>query len=256
MEGSFRSFMSREYILGIPFFTGSVEEAVAQTWSGGLVVAPSGPNLANELRAVPDYRRAVETADVALTDSAVMVAMYRAATGQIVPRHSGLKFLEAILTDPALKETGAAFWVMPTEEEGRNIAEWLRTQGFPVDGSNTYVAPFYRGYPIKDEELLQRLKSARPRVVFLNLAGGKQEVLGAWLRDRLEPCPGIVCTGAAVAFLAGTQAKIPVWADRSGLGWLMRCIYEPKKFIPRYWSALPLIWMVARYRGGSPAGAQ
>ena len=67
------------------------------------------------------------------------------------------------------------------------------------------------------------------------------EGLGEWLRERLDPCPGIVCTGAAVAFLAGTQAKIPVGADRSGLGWLMRCIYEPKKFIPRYWSALPLV---------------
>ncbi len=32
----------------------------------------------------------------------------------------------------------------------------------------------------------------------------------------------------------------------------MRCIYEPKKFIPRYWSALPLIGMVARYRDKSP----
>jgi len=236
--------MSPECILGIPFFTGTVEEVVAETWRGGLVVAPSGPNLANELRTVPDYRRAVETAEVALTDSAVMVAVYRAATGKTVPRHSGLKFLEAMLAEPALKEPGAAFWVMPTREEGDRIAAWLRTQGFPVEESNMYVAPFYRGYPIADEELLRRLRTAKPRVVFLNLAGGKQEVLGAWLRERLEPRPGIVCTGAAVAFLAGTQAKIPVWADRSGLGWLMRCIYEPRKFIPRYVSALPLVWMV------------
>ena len=248
--------MARERILGIPFFTGTVEEAVAETWRGGLVVAPSGPNLANELRRVPDYRRAVEGAEVALTDSAVMVAVYRAATGKNLPRHSGLKFLEAMLAEPALKEPGAAFWVMPTREEGEAIAGWLRTQGFPVDERNLYVAPFYQGYPIKDEELLRRLKSARPRVVFLNLAGGKQEVLGAWLRGRLEPSPGIVCTGAAVAFLAGTQAKIPVWADRSGLGWLMRCLSEPRKFIPRYWSALPLIGMVARYRERSPVGRE
>jgi len=186
----------------------------------------------------------------------VMVAVYRSATGRSVPRHSGLKFLEAMLADPALREPSAAFWVMPTEEEGRKIAEWLRTQGFPVDESNAYVAPFYRGYPIADEELLRRLRRAKPRVVFLNLAGGKQEVLGAWLRERLEPRPGIVCTGAAVAFLAGTQAKIPVWADRSGLGWLMRCIYEPRKFIPRYVSALPLIGMVARHRQKSPVSGK
>ena len=246
--------MSRERILGIPFFTGSVEQAVVETWRGGLVVAPSGPNLANELRDVPDYRHAVENADVALTDSAVMVVVYRAATGKSVPRHSGLKFLEAILAEPALKEPGAAFWVMPTEEEGRKIADWLRGEGFPVDEGNTYVAPFYRSFPIEDEELLRRLKHAKSRIVFLNLAGGKQEVLGAWLRARLDPRPGIVCTGAAIAFLAGTQAKIPVWADRSGLGWLMRCIHEPRKFIPRYWSTLPLIGLVARYRDKSPVG--
>jgi UDP-N-acetyl-D-mannosaminuronic acid transferase (WecB/TagA/CpsF family) len=236
--------MSREQILGIPFFTGSVEEATEEAWGGALVVAPAGPTLANELRRVPSYRSALENADVALTDSATMVALYLLATGRRVPRHSGLKFAEAMLRFPGLKEPGAAFWIMPDEEEGQKIADWLRAEGFPVDHSNLYVAPFYRGYPIEDKELLLRLQDAKPRIVFVNLAGGKQEVLGAWLRERLDPCPGIVCTGAAVAFLAGTQAKIPVWADRSGLGWLMRCIYEPGKFIPRYWSALPLIGMV------------
>jgi len=245
--------MVHEQILGIPFFTGTVDEAVAEALRGALVVAPSGPNLANELRRVPDYREAVTNADVALTDSGVMVAVFRAATGKSVPRHSGLKFLEAILAEPALREPGAAFWVMPTKQEGDAIATWLRSQGFPTDESNTYVAPFYRDYPIKDQELLRRLKSAKPKVVFLNLAGGKQEVLGSWLRGRLDPPPGIICTGAAVAFLAGTQARIPVWADRSGLGWLMRCLYEPKKFIPRYWSALPLVGMVWRWRDKSPA---
>lgn len=244
--------MARHQILGIPFFTGTVAEAVALTLRGGLVVAPSGPNLAGELRRVPVYREAVQTADVALTDSAVMVAVYRLATGRQVPRHSGLKFLSALLEEPVLREPGAVFWVMPSQDEGERIAEWLRGQGFPVGPENFYVAPLYRGYPIEDAALRQRLQSARPRVVFLNLAGGKQEVLGAWLRAQLDPVPGIVCTGAAIAFLAGTQANIPVWADRTGLGWLFRCLSEPGKFLPRYWSALPLLWMVFRYRGATP----
>ncbi|MBE2179859.1 MAG: WecB/TagA/CpsF family glycosyltransferase [Chthoniobacterales bacterium] len=243
---------STQRILGLPFFTGSVEEAVAEALRGALVVAPSGPNLAGELRRVPHYRRSVETADVVLTDSAVMVSVFRMATGIAVPRHSGLKFLEAILDRPELKEPGAVFWVMPTKAEGDAIAGWLRARGFPVGEDNTHVAPFYRAYPIEDPDLLARLQSARPRVVFLNLAGGKQEVLGAWLRERLDPRPGIICTGAAVAFLAGTQATIPVWADRSGLGWLMRCLSEPRKFVPRYWSALPLLGLVWRHRQHSP----
>ena len=86
----------------------------------------------------------------------------------------------------------------------------------------------------------------------LNLAGGKQEVLGAWLKSQLSPPKGIVCTGAAIAFLAGTQAIIPSWADRAGLGWLFRCLYEPKKFVPRYWQALPLLSLVWKYREKMP----
>ncbi len=248
--------MKKQHILGLPFFLGTVEEAVQAAFAGALVVAPSGPNLAGELRSVPHYRAAVEGADVVLTDSAVMVAIFRLATGITVPRHSGLKFLEALLDAPALKEPGAAFWVMPSHGEGEAIAAWLRGRGFPVDENNLHVAPFYRGYPIQDEELLARLREARPKVVFLNLAGGKQEVLGAWLRERLDPRPGIICTGAAIAFLAGTQANIPVWGDRSGLGWLLRCLHEPRKFVPRYWKALPLVWLVLRHRERSPVGLQ
>lgn len=245
--------ISTRPILGLEFFVGSLEEAVSATLNGALVVAPSGPNLANELRDVPAYRNAVQAADVRLTDSAVMVAVYALVSGERLPRHSGLKFVQALVDCPALKEPGAVFWVMPSERESEIISTWLKTQGFGIDASNTYVAPFYPKGEIVDPELVVRLQAQRPQVVMLNLAGGKQEVLGAWLKTQLAPqAPGIVCTGAAIAFLAGSQANIPVWADRAGLGWFFRCLSEPKKFIPRYWQALPLLGLVWKYRTQLP----
>lgn len=57
--------------------------------------------------------------------------------------------------------------------------------------------------------------------------------------------PAIICTGAAIAFLSGRQANIPVWADRLMLGWLFRTLSNPARFVPRYWKALrlvPLLW--------------
>lgn len=57
--------------------------------------------------------------------------------------------------------------------------------------------------------------------------------------------PAIICTGAAIAFLSGQQANIPVWADRFMLGWLLRTLHEPAKYLARYWKALrllPLLW--------------
>jgi len=240
-------------ILGLSFFVGTIEQVLQATFKGALVVAPSGPNLANELRDLPAYRHAVQQADITLTDSAVMVAVYTYATGHVVPRHSGLKLVQALVKAPEMKEPGAVFWVMPSEQESSAIGGWLKTQGFPIDESNTYVAPFYPKGEIQDDELAEKIRAYKPKVVMLNLAGGKQEVLGAWLKAQLAPSPpGIVCTGAAIAFLAGTQALIPSWADRAGLGWFFRCLSEPKKFIPRYWHALPLLPLVWKYREQIP----
>lgn len=238
---------NRHPILGLPFFVGPLEEAIDASRRGALIVAPSGPNLSGELHSVPAYRDAVRSADIILTDSAVMVSVYNRASGSRIPRHSGLKFLEALLDEPSLRRASGVFWVMPTAEEGEKIGRWLESRGFPVSASNTYVAPHYPPGPITDESLLAGIERSRPEVVVINLAGGKQEILGAWLKSQLgERSPGIVCTGAAIAFLAGTQARIPRWADRIGVGWLMRCIYEPRKFVPRYYRALPLLVMVWR----------
>ena len=244
--------MKTKHILGLPFFAGSIDEAIEETIQGALVVAPSGPNLAGELQWLPPYREAVQRADLILTDSSVMVAAFRLITGESVPRHSGLKFLDALLKDSRLKESGAAFWVMPSETESNQIGTWLATQGFPITDKNTYVAPFYRRGAISDPDLLAKIAEAKPKVVFLNLAGGKQEILGAWLRSGQHHRCGIVCTGAAVAFLAGSQVGIPTWADRLGLGWVFRIASNPLKFAPRYWKALPLLPLIWRYRQNLP----
>jgi N-acetylglucosaminyldiphosphoundecaprenol N-acetyl-beta-D-mannosaminyltransferase len=80
-----------------------------------------------------------------------------------------------------------------------------------------------------------------------------QERLGFYLMQNLSYRPSIICVGAAVAFLTGIQAYIPTWADAWMLGWLFRCLHAPKKFIPRYWKALQLISILARYRERSCA---
>ncbi len=66
-----------------------------------------------------------------------------------------------------------------------------------------------------------------------------------------EHKPAIICTGAAIAFLTGRQAQIPNWADRFFLGWLFRCMDQPKLFIPRYLYALKLILVMIQFNGQS-----
>ena len=59
--------------------------------------------------------------------------------------------------------------------------------------------------------------------------------------------PALICTGAAIAFLSNRQVNIPPWADRLVLGWLMRSLSEPAKFIPRYWRSLRLVALLWKH---------
>lgn len=255
-------------VLGVDFFVGPLDKAVAQVVgtprlhgeggelepeTGGLVVAPSAPGLAVDLVVAPSYREALTTASLVLTDSGFMVLLWSALTGERLPRHSGLKFLRAVLAHPRLKEPGAVFWVMPSAREDEHNREWLVKHGFPVTAADTYVAPHYPASgPIEDAELLRRIDERNPRIVMLAIGGGVQERLGLMLRDRLDGRPSILCLGAAIAFLTGGQANIPPWADKLVLGWLLRLVSNPGRFWRRYWEAIALAPLLSRYREKLP----
>jgi exopolysaccharide biosynthesis WecB/TagA/CpsF family protein len=219
---------------------------------GGLVVAPSAPGLADDLVHSAAYRQALQSADLVLTDSGFMVLLWFLLTGERLPRHSGLKFLRAVLERPELKEPGAVFWVMPSAEEDIRNRAWLNAHGFPVTVDDVYIAPHYQPRVIEDAGLVRRLEIHRPQIVMLAIGGGVQERLGATLRDQLSYRPAILCLGAAIAFLTGSQTAIPPWADRFLLGWLLRLISNPRRFWRRYWTALRLAPLLCRYREQVP----
>lgn len=244
--------MNPEVILGVPFFKGTLDQAVAASTAGGLIVAPSGPGLAWDLRANPAYRTAVAGADLALTDSGLMVLEWNILCRfsqhfdeRRLHRISGLKYLEALLLREEVRQPGQSFWLMPSEVEMQRNLNWLKKNGFDhLTDDDCRVAPHYPRRAdgvIKDDALAILLEQRRPSWVFLNVGSGVQEPLGHWLRDRLSYRPALVCTGAAIAFLSGGQAKIPAWADRMYVGWLMRIISNPGVFGPRYFRALKLV---------------
>lgn len=236
----------RRVILGVPFFVGSLDDAVSRALAGGLTVAPSAPGLAVDLVRSATYREALTTADLAITDSGFMVLLWRWRTGEKLPRHSGLKLMRALLERPELKAPGVVFWVMPsTEERDRNL-DWLRAHGFPVTTADCHVAPRYAATgELEDVSLVATLRARKPCVVMLAVGGGVQERLGLMLRRHLaEDRPAILCLGAAIAFLTGAQTAIPNWADRLLLGWLLRWLARPS-FGLRLLRAMrlaPLIW--------------
>jgi UDP-N-acetyl-D-mannosaminuronic acid transferase (WecB/TagA/CpsF family) len=238
-------------ILGIPFFLGSVDEAVERMQrSGGLLAVPAAPALL-ELASNPSYRDALLHADLVLPDSAFMVLVWNLLQRDHTRRLSGLTYLRRLLLHPSVRRAGNCLWVMPSAESATRNLAWLAGQGIEVPAACVYVAPLYASVP-SDAALVELLERLRPQHVLLTVGGGVQEQLGWYLKQRLSFAPSIHCVGAAIAFLSGVQARIPVWADRLYLGWLLRSLSNPGRFIPRYWAARKLLILLVRYRDRTP----
>jgi UDP-N-acetyl-D-mannosaminuronic acid transferase (WecB/TagA/CpsF family) len=242
-------------ILGIRFFTGTAEQSVEQMKAnGGLLVVPAAPALKN-LPTQSGYRESLLDADLAITDSALMVLVWNLLHRDKIRRTSGLEYLCKLLLESEVRFPANTFWIMPNEASAKRNLDWLRSQGILVPESHVYLAPMYQG-EMDDPRLLALLGEMRPKHIIVAVGGGTQERLGMYMKHALDYRPAIHCIGAAIAFLSGDQVRIPVWADRSGLGWLLRCMSDPRRYVPRYWGARKLVGLMLRYRDRMPEVAK
>jgi N-acetylglucosaminyldiphosphoundecaprenol N-acetyl-beta-D-mannosaminyltransferase len=239
-------------LLGIRIHAVRIAEAVAKAGHGGLILAPSGPGLC-DLTWDTAYREALRHATLNLPDSGLAILLARIFGLGRLPRTSGLGFLEELLRELSKNPGRRSLWVMPSAEAAERNGRWLDSTGIPDSSRDHYIAPLYpRKGPVEDSDLLALIRVRQPAVLLICTGSGSQEKLGHWLSRRVDSRMGICCIGAAIGFLSGDQVRIPRWADRACLGWLLRCASEPKRFLPRYLKAFRLVWLVARHRDQAP----
>ena len=107
-----------------------------------------------------------------------------------------------------------------------------------------YLAPNYEIKNFSDRKLLNKIKKINPDFILTNIGGGKQEILGLYLKKNLKTKTTILCTGAAISFFTRDQAPINSLIDKLYLGWFVRLIFNPFIFFKRYLYGLKLIPMV------------
>jgi N-acetylglucosaminyldiphosphoundecaprenol N-acetyl-beta-D-mannosaminyltransferase len=239
-------------ILGLDFHNGCVNEAISIIKAKGLLVAPAAPGLV-KINDDQEYYNALQDASVVIADSGFMALIWNSLNKKKVNKISGLKFLIAFLNDDEIQQCENILLVDPCPVEAKANRTYLNENGFNLKEDMSYVAPLYKNEKVEDEKLLAYVEEKKPEYIIINLGGGTQEKLGAYLFNQLSYKPGIICTGAAIAFLTGHQAEIPVWADRLSLGWLMRCIETPNLYLLRYLRSFRLLNLMLRDRNNAVA---
>jgi UDP-N-acetyl-D-mannosaminuronic acid transferase (WecB/TagA/CpsF family) len=245
-------------VLGLKFFQGPARNAV--TAAHGLCVFPSAPGLAT-LDRDARYRDALLKADVRYVDSGFLALAWFVISGKKLCRVSGLYFLRKFFKDKQIRKK-KILWINPTTEAQERNKKFISQSGFPEALSIHTVSPLYPAdKPIRDAALLEFIELQKPEIIVINLGGGTQEPLGAYIKERLSYAPTLLCTGGALDFLTGAQAVIPDWADKLVLGWLLRVLSTPRsqaksmRISPgkRYLGAFRLFKLLVKWRERLPA---
>ena len=107
-----------------------------------------------------------------------------------------------------------------------------RHPGLQIAG--TYSPPF--GFEKDEEEnrkIIQRVKEARPDILFVGVGAPKQE---KWIARHLKDCdcPVGMGVGASFDFVADPGKRAPRWVSNAGFEWLWRLLHEPRRLWKRY----------------------
>ena len=215
--------------------------------SCGLITVPAAPAFVENENNLY-YWKALQSADYSIIDSSLMALLARTKGFQVF-KYSGYQLIKDTLNFLQSNDL-SLFLINPNEASDKINKDYILTKTLvSSDNLQSYIAPFYRkNVIIEDWDLLERIKAIKPRLIIINIAGGKQEILGAFLKRNINFKTTIFCTGAAISFFTGAQAPISDWIDRFYLGWMARILGDPKIFFPRYLNAFKLIRIFYKHK--------
>ncbi|HLZ53918.1 MAG TPA: WecB/TagA/CpsF family glycosyltransferase [Verrucomicrobiae bacterium] len=126
------------------------------------------------------------------------------------------------------------------------LAEKLKARFPKMQIVGTFTPPFRPLNPAEEKELREKIRVARPDILWVGLSTPKQEKFMAEFSPTLEATLTIG-VGAAFDFHSGRIKQAPRWMQRSGLEWFYRLCTEPRRLARRYFRNNPLF--VAKIAG-------
>lgn len=185
-----------------------------------------------KLRHDPAFRKAYAGAELVSADGApVAVLARRQAPG--ITRTTGADLVRPLCRKAAEAGIPVAFFGSSPETLECSAAR-LEAE-FPGLKIVHREAPPYGFDPTSAAatEAVKRLAKSGARIVFVALGAPKQEFFAAHAAAH-APDLGMLCIGAALDFVAGTQTRAPALFQNSGLEWLWRLGTNPGRLAKRY----------------------
>ncbi len=230
-------------ILGAPFDPVTLDEAAERIESMVASCQPHQVVTANVdflVQALHDIelRRILVEAHLVLCDGTPVVWASRLLGNPLPERVAGADLVPRLI-QIAARKGHRLFFLGGAPEVTRQAVANLRTKYPALQIAGHYSPPFRDLLLMDHREIIARIRTARPDILFVSLGCPKAEKWIA-MHYRSLGVPVAIGVGATIDFLANTMKRAPRWMQRGGTEWVFRLLQEPRRLARRY--GLDLCW--------------
>lgn len=222
---------------GITINISSLPEAVSSIVSA----AQSGDNFSVctlnldhvvQLERRADFRAAYRRARFVTADGFPLVILSH-LLGVPIKRTTGADLVEPVCREAQKK--GLPVFMMGSNAQTLSLTARRLTEKFRgLRIAGTYApGRHFEPYSNEADFAIDSIRASGAKLCFVALGAPRQEVFAARCLDELNGT-GILCIGAALDFIAGTQKRAPSITQKIGLEWAWRMLNDPRRLAPRY----------------------
>ncbi len=185
------------------------------------------------------FRAACASAALVLPDGWPVVAAMRLLDGQQTGRVTGSDLAPQVLAEAAAGKLRIGI-VGGRQGAAEQVAEKLTAQ-FPDAQVLLTAAPMFSA-DVDAADVARLVDLVKPTdldVLLLCTGAPKSEILAAAAAPMIN-ARVILCFGAAIDFMAGSQKRAPQWIRSIGFEWAYRVAQEPKRLAGRYLTSAPV----------------
>jgi N-acetylglucosaminyldiphosphoundecaprenol N-acetyl-beta-D-mannosaminyltransferase len=212
-----------------------IKKELLKSTTPHIIVTPNAGHLKNIASSL-ELKEIYSTADLSLIDGWPIAVAAKNASKQKVQRVTGSDLLPKLF--PELSKE-IRIGIIGGEDES-NIRKILEQKYPNLNIQIIDTSPWSTS--VYDVRRLRELVQYNAlSIVLLCLGHPKQELLAKELKnyDWAGSRPDwIMCVGATIEYLTGTQKRAPVFFQKIGMEWFFRLITNPKKFFSRYFEAI------------------
>ena len=192
-----------------------------------------------QLQQHANFRAAYRRARFVTADGFPIVVLSR-LVGTRIERTTGADLVEPICAEARKK--GLSIFLLGSNDRTLQVTAYRlseRFKGLKIAG-RIAPGPGFDPYSSEADAAIKCIRASGAKLCFVALGAPRQELFAARCLDELDGT-GVLCIGAALDFIAGTQSRAPSIARKTGMEWAWRMLREPRRLGPRYVKCMTIV---------------